>query len=295
MHWLIAIFELVVMVWFTAVGLEAMLQRAIGMRVPFDLFEFHHAYLGVGLVVIGLRMGTVTGIFVQCLGVVVTCDDLYQHHLQAMAGEWEYRSPLHRLFAATLWEWDWIRWLTRTLDRAWVAIGVLGLLALWIFGCASPAWPVLVPSAPRPDTRRIMSFELDSALVREAAAHFLRALPNEASLCFDGELAPRPDRPGFLHVRLTSVRPALADSVDQHHVFLTRSPKSGCTGSPLALAHDHPTIGPLDLCSHSDPDVFVLFEDPRPLFSLVFCPAGRGEVLFQDGRRGAFEWARSTP
>jgi hypothetical protein len=291
MRWLIAIGELALMCWFVAIGIEAIVQRATLMRSPFKMGEFHHAYLGVGLVILGFFIHGVTGILIQMLGVVLTADDVYQHQVQTLNGYTGYRSPLHQLFAATLWTVPGMPALVRFLDHWWRVGVVLGLLVVWLAGCARPQ--PLVPLVPRPDTRRITSFEMDSTLVRRSAEQFVAALPNEASLCLDGQLGPRPDRPGYLHVALTGIRPAAADSADQFHVYLVRAPKSGCApGQLVALAHDHTTTGSLEQCEHSDPDAFVLFEDIRVLFSLVFCSEGRGEVLFQDGRRGTFVWSK---
>jgi hypothetical protein len=281
------------MCWFVAIGIEAIVQRATLMRSPFRMGEFHHAYLGVGLVIFGFLIAGVTGVLVQMLGVIITADDVYQHQVQTLNGYTHYKSPLHELFAWTLWKVPGMPALVRLLDNWWKAGVVLGLLLVWVLGCAPAS---LVPLVPRPDTRRIASFEMDSSLVRMAAEHYDAALPNEASLCIDGRLGPRVDRPGFLHVQLSGVRRAQADSADQYHVYLVRAPKSGCTkGQLVALSHDHTTTGPFEACTHSDLDAFVLFEDRRALFSLVFCPGGRGEVLFQDGRRGQFIWAQPSP
>jgi hypothetical protein len=164
----------------------------------------------------------------------------------------------------------------------------IGLAALGA-ACAPPR---LVPLVPRPDTRRIVSFEMDSLLVRQAAEIFGAALPQEAALCLEGALVPSPVRPGAWHVRVTAVRPARADSADQYHVFLTANPRSGCQRDRLiGVAHDHPTTPPERPCAHSDLDALALFGDHRVLFSLVFCARGRGAILFQDGRNGVFTWA----
>jgi hypothetical protein len=291
MRWAIAVFELYFLIWFAIVGWEAFLRRAVGERSPFDLLELHHAYIGALLVGWGWHLHSVTGVFLQLLGLVFTIDDHCQHLVQTEGDNPDYQSPLHQLFARTLWRVPVVPKLVEYLDERWWLLVVLAGAAFLVLGCASV--PSLVPLVPRPDTRRITSFEMDSTLVRRSAEQFGLALPNEASLCLEGQLGPRPDRPGYLHVALTGIRPAAADSADQFHVYLVRAPKSGCTpGQLVALAHDHTTTGSLERCEHSDPDAFVLFEDTRVLFSLVFCSEGRGEVLFQDGRRGQFVWSK---
>lgn len=136
MRWLIAIAELGLLCGFVAVGIEAAIQRAftrgLALPSPFRLREFHHAWLGAGLVILGLCLNSVTGCLVQLLGVVLTIDDHYQHVRQTLYGEIEYRSPLHVLFGETLWKVPGIPWLVRQLDHWWLAGVVFGLLLLWV-------------------------------------------------------------------------------------------------------------------------------------------------------------------
>jgi hypothetical protein len=148
MRWLIAIGELALMCWFVAIGIEAMVQRAALMRSPFKMGELHHAYVGVGLVILGFVVHGVTGILVQLLGVVLTVDDVYQHQVQTLNGYTGYRSPLHQLFAATLWTVPGIPALVRFLDRWWSAGVVLGLLVVWLLGCASARVEKVFPAKP---------------------------------------------------------------------------------------------------------------------------------------------------
>lgn len=130
MTWLIAIVELLLMVWFVVVGVEAMILRVGGFTSPFVLREFHHAYLGVALVVVGLCC---FGVGVQLVGLVLTIDDVWQHHVQTVRGKILYESPLHRLFELTLWKLRGVSAVVSWLDDYWIALGVLGLFALWIF------------------------------------------------------------------------------------------------------------------------------------------------------------------
>ncbi|MCI0349066.1 MAG: hypothetical protein L0Z53_06535 [Acidobacteriales bacterium] len=148
-----------------------------------------------------------------------------------------------------------------------------------------------VPMALRPDTRHVQGFDIDSAHAAAIMDIFNAAFPNEAAVCLEGNVKHLLD--GQLRVVVTGVSEARSDSADTFHVFLPSVPRSGCASpATVAIAHDHTTVAPNQPCEHSDPDAYLLFQDVRALFSIVFCPYGRGEVLFQDGRRGRVTWAR---
>lgn len=137
MRWVVAGVEFLLLGWFLGVGLEAIMQRANRMRSPFHLAEFHHAHLGAALVALGFALDSVTGVFVQLLGIVVTADDLYQHIEQTCGDNPTYRSPLHELFAATVWKVPGIPAVVRILDRWWGAIAAAAALVA-ILACAQP-------------------------------------------------------------------------------------------------------------------------------------------------------------
>ena len=160
-------------------------------------------------------------------------------------------------------------------------------LALLLLVVACTRTSSLVPYASRPDTRTIIGIEMDSSLVLQSVELFHAAVPNEMSICIAGHLEPFPLG---MKAKMTAVTPALVDSVSPEHVYLPQKPVSGCPSPVMAIGHDHPMASTNMPCGHSDPDALVLFEDKRVLFSLVFCPFGRGEILFQDGRRGHFIW-----
>jgi hypothetical protein len=288
------------MCWFVSLGFEAVVQRAAGMRSPFKLNEFHHAFLGVALVVGGLVLHSVTGIFVQLLGLTFTIDDTYQHQVQTLNGFTAYRSPLHQLFARYLWPLAPVRALTRFLDRWWFAGVVFGLLAIWIFGCAPPPPRALVPWVLRPDTRGLAGVLIDSVIGRRTGAIFDQALPREAAVCFYGSIADTVvDEQPLRFIRIEQVRPSQIDSASEEHVFFPIDPVTGCSGRGLiGWGHSHPGIRSfLEACTHSDLDANVTFRDPRLLIGIVFCADGRGEVLFQDSRRYPLRWAEppATP
>lgn len=171
-------------------------------------------------------------------------------------------------------------------------LGVVALLALT--SCGSCALPrrATIPITWRPDTRAIGALQIDTAIVHASVDLFRASFPNEAALCFDGAVSDTVvDGEAWLVVRLTSVQRARQDSADQFHVYFGHQPPwSGCQDPVIAIAHDHPYTPPDVPCTHSHPDVGVLFQDSRALLSLVFCGDGRLEALFQDGRRVPLRW-----
>lgn len=292
MRWLLAIGELGLLCWFVSIGFEAVVQRAAGMRSPFRLGEFHHAFGAAGLVLLGWALDSVTGHFVQLLGIVMTADDLWQHLQQTLNGYVEYRSPLHRLFARYLWPLPWVPPLTRFLDRWWLAGVVLGLLALWLLGCA-PASPVRL--VPRPDTRRISGVLIDSATHRRTLTILRAAYPSEAAVCFSGALRDSIiDGQRRRLVAVEHVRPAIADSADKFNVWFPRGLIGGCLPGAIGVGHSHTHAPFPSPCSHSPNDADLLFQDVGLLFSLIFCADGRAELLYQDGRRYPDTWLRGV-
>jgi hypothetical protein len=111
----ILLLEGLLLVLFVIVGGLAALHRSLGLSSPFHLREFHHAYLGALLVLVGAVVGGWVGLVLQILGVVLTVDDLVQHMVQTFGDE-DYKSPLHQLYATYLWPRRWVQRLTRWLD-----------------------------------------------------------------------------------------------------------------------------------------------------------------------------------
>lgn len=291
MRWALAAVELWLLIWFVLVGLEAWLQRAtVGAKSPFNLLEFHHAWVGAALVAFGWQLASVTGVLLALLGVVLTVDDFVQHVVQTHTDDRDYRSPLHELFAATLWEVRGIPTLVRVLDRYWYAAIAAAAVAVVLAGCA-PARP-LVPLVPRPDTRRIAGFVFDTAAMHATLDILRAAFPREASVCLYGELRDTTIALAPLTVvRIRAARQAAADSASEVAVWLTREPRSGCAGAQLiGHAHSHPgAVWPI-VCMQSPDDAGVIFADLRLLFSISFCADGRRETMYQDGRRYLDRW-----
>jgi hypothetical protein len=89
-----------------------------------DFVGFHHFYLGIFMVVIGFiimitgkktRKRLLIASFIILIGSIIASDDLLQHIIQYFNPA--YRSPLHRLFGATLWKWVWVQKLCHWADH----------------------------------------------------------------------------------------------------------------------------------------------------------------------------------
>jgi hypothetical protein len=111
----ILLLEGLLLVLFAIVGGLAALHRSLGLDSPFHLREWHHAYLGALLVLVGALVGGCVGLAFQLLGVVLTVDDLWEHVVQTFHDE-DYESPLHHFYARVLWPMRWVQRLTRWLD-----------------------------------------------------------------------------------------------------------------------------------------------------------------------------------
>lgn len=86
-----------------------------------DRRGWHHGYLALVMMAVALLLSIFTmanGWF--CAGLYtfgnwVLVDDLYQHLRQRK--EPEYRSPLHRFYGRTIWQWRWVQALNAWADR----------------------------------------------------------------------------------------------------------------------------------------------------------------------------------
>jgi hypothetical protein len=74
--------------------------------------EWHHGYLGIGLLGASWALGWPP---LGLIGGLLVLDDAYQHLRQV--GEPGYESPLHQLYGRYLWPLPWVRSLNRWLDR----------------------------------------------------------------------------------------------------------------------------------------------------------------------------------
>jgi len=291
MRWVIAAVELYFLIWFVLIGIEAFMQRVTGLKSPFDLLEFHHAYIGAALVALGFWMHTPLGISLQMLGLIFTIDDLVQHGVQTYSGDRDYQSPLHQLFGKTLWRVPGVPMLMAFLDARWWALVLIGGIALLAFGCGPSR---LVPIIPRPDTRFVAGVLITQPVGQRSLELLQAALPKEGSLCYYGG-ARDTTIDGIVMQILEPVRveAARSDSSSEFNVWYPRGVLAGCVGTGLiGIAHSHPYAAEPNACTHSDPDAYVLFADPAALFSIVFCGDGRLEVMYQDGRRVPNRWRK---
>lgn len=147
----------------------------------------------------------------------------------------------------------------------------------------------------RPDTRSFLGVSIDSGVVRQVAQTFLDSLPNETGVCLT--VAVRDTVVGGARrMRIAQVvrsDPALVAIATPYSVtYDTTRFYVGCASiRQFARGHSHPYTFDQWPCTHSDTDAKTLASDSRVLFSLIFCGSGRGEVLWQDGRRHSFAWA----
>jgi hypothetical protein len=74
--------------------------------------EWHHFYLGAGLAGWAVLRRRPWLLLVASL---IALDDGWQH-LKQLAGDADYRSPLHQLFALYLWPHPAVQWVVARLD-----------------------------------------------------------------------------------------------------------------------------------------------------------------------------------
>lgn len=111
---ILAAVEVALLGVFFMTAVDAAIYRSAGFvrGGSFRIDELHHAYIGPPLVVIGWFVSP----WLMLAGVLLTADDTYQHWRQTWCAESDYRSPVHVLFAATLWKLRWVQRLTKWLD-----------------------------------------------------------------------------------------------------------------------------------------------------------------------------------
>jgi hypothetical protein len=95
---------------------EAAILRTMYLHADFRIGEMHHEYLGILLVGAGWFVHGGLGAALMALGVLLMLDDTWQHWKQTWDSEPNYQSPLHWLFAVTLWQLGWVRRLSAWLD-----------------------------------------------------------------------------------------------------------------------------------------------------------------------------------
>lgn len=80
----------------------------------------HHGWVGLAIMLVALQL-TLNGVvwsvtaFIAAFGLTIFLDDLVQHSIQQRNPA--YRSPINRLYGATLWRLAWVRWVNDVVDR----------------------------------------------------------------------------------------------------------------------------------------------------------------------------------
>ena len=79
---------------------------------------WHHLYLGVVVFLLSFAAGERRRLaqVLRVIGLVLTCDDAFQHVVQAVTADLAFRSPLHVIYVWTYDQWAWVRALTEWLD-----------------------------------------------------------------------------------------------------------------------------------------------------------------------------------
>jgi len=175
--------------------------------------------------------------------------------------------------------------ITATLLDSWAVATALALVSLMLT-CARVANG---PMVPRRDTRAISRVEFDSTPFDRTIRLFAAMSPNETAVCYMGEVQDTTiDDEPIRYIHLELMRPAIADSSDKFNVWFSHHGEVAACKNPIAVAHSHPnSVGP---CTHSNPDARLLFANPKVYASIVVCPNGELEILWQDGRRDQARW-----
>lgn len=92
-------------------------------KMKMEKYGIHHFYIGVIMIVVAFFgvtfewMNIWLAAALLVAGLIIIVDDFYQHWRQRRYNDPYYRSPLNRLYVATLWRVPPIRWANTILDR----------------------------------------------------------------------------------------------------------------------------------------------------------------------------------
>jgi proteasome lid subunit RPN8/RPN11 len=175
--------------------------------------------------------------------------------------------------------------IAATFAGAWAVATALAIVGL-LLTCARVANG---PMVPRRDTAALSRVEFDSIPWDRTMRLFAAMSPNEIAVCYTGEVQDTTlDSGPIRYLHLEFMHPAIVDSSDNFHVWFSHGGEVAACRHPIAIGHSHPnSVGP---CTHSEPDARLLFLNPRLYASIVICPDGELEVLWQDGRRTEARW-----
>lgn len=145
----------------------------------------------------------------------------------------------------------------------------------------------------RPDTRALLGVSLtNTALEQGLIRELFSSIPNENAACLYGTVQDTTvDGTRGPFVRVGRFVRALRDSATPHGVYPPRrgGAITACPDSQGLVGVVHTHLGD-PFCTHSDNDAILLANDSRLLLAILMCDSGRGEILFQDGRRWPFMW-----
>jgi len=140
------------------------------------------------------------------------------------------------------------------------------------------------------DTTQFGYWHMDSTTIRTIHEYLLAAFPHEAAFCLVGKTEVRPD--STYGIDVSGFKPAEGvDSTSESMVWFKNYETCAGVSHAVGIGHDHP-YAVNRACEHSPADAVRLFMDREMIFSLVFCGSGEAEVLWQDGRRYLFVWAK---
>jgi branched-subunit amino acid ABC-type transport system permease component len=80
----------------------------------------HHGWVGLALMLVAFQL-TLNMVSwkittpLAALGLTIFIDDFVQHIIQQRHPA--YRSPINRLYGATLWRLAWVRWINERVDE----------------------------------------------------------------------------------------------------------------------------------------------------------------------------------
>jgi hypothetical protein len=177
---------------------------------------------------------------------------------------------------------------------------LLLLLLILIFGCATNLDPNFVPLVKKYDTSTFYGFRwVDSSEARGMVDLFLAAMPEETAVCLYGTAKDttftlahwRTKEPVEVMGKLALIvmaRQARIEETSPRYVAYMNEVACEPSKNLIGKAHTHPRYSPA-ACRHSTADAAYLHRFGRDYwFSLVFCPNGTAEVLWQDGRSQQF-------
>lgn len=153
--------------------------------------------------------------------------------------------------------------------------------------------PDLLPKLTVPNTRGL-SFAADTTVVSATLAILGRAMPNEAGVCYYGDIAVGQGQPTVVARRVAAA--AGRGTITSFKWAPELGHGCGAAADLVGVGHSHP----YSTCeseqsalpeSRADTDAALLATDPRLLFSVIWCfGQARAVLLWQHGGREVVEY-----